>query len=118
MATEDYELISVDIAEPAFGIQLGKGLLRTHGAVHCAGPLGENGRPICCIHNPSNHHMLTWEQNWRGDRGIMERICPCHGVGHPDPDDLRIRTGADPGVHGCGGCCAQEPRVGETQTSG
>ena len=53
----------------------------------------------CCIHNPSPHHMHSWPQLWRDDRGIMERICP-HGVGHPDPDDRT--TGR---VHGCDGCC-------------
>lgn len=59
----------------------------------------------CCLHGPSDHHMATWRLNWREDREIMERLCPEHGVGHPDPDDLRIRSGVDPGVHGCCGCC-------------
>ena len=40
--------------------------------------------------------------HWREDRFIMERICE-HGVGHPDPDDKRVREGD--GVHGCDGCC-------------
>ena len=53
----------------------------------------------CCIHNPSNHHMVTWRQHWRFDRKIMERICK-HGCGHPDPDDLSTDR-----VHGCDGCC-------------
>ena len=57
------------------------------------------GRP-CCIHNPSDHHMRSWPQNFRQDRGMMERICP-HGIGHPDPDDPTTDT-----VHGCDGCCA------------
>ena len=39
----------------------------------------------CTIHNRSDHHMRSFPQHWRSDRGIMERICP-HGVGHPDPD--------------------------------
>jgi len=60
--------------------------------------------PPCCIHSPSDHHMRTWEQHWRPDRGIMERICP-HGIGHPDPDDRAIRLGHDEGTHGCDGCC-------------
>jgi hypothetical protein len=42
----------------------------------------------CCIHNPSDHHMRKWLMNYRQDKGMMERICPEHGVGHPDPDDL------------------------------
>jgi len=60
----------------------------------------------CCIHNPSDHHMVTWQQNWRADRKIMERMCP-HGVGHPDPDDADFRAsiGDTDTVHGCDGCC-------------
>ncbi len=53
----------------------------------------------CCIHYSSDHHMLGWPQNWREDKGQMERVCP-HGIGHPDPDDLYTDT-----VHGCDGCC-------------
>ena len=59
----------------------------------------------CPIHNPSDHPMKDFPTHWRDDRQIMERICP-HGVGHPDPDDLRIRNGEDRGVHGCDGCCS------------
>lgn len=55
----------------------------------------------CCIHNPSDHHMRTWPQHWRDDRGIMERICK-HGCGHPDPDDITINR-----IHGCDGCCSR-----------
>jgi len=54
----------------------------------------------CPIHNPSNHHMKDWEQNWRPDRRLIERICP-HGIGHPDPDDI-----ATDKTHGCDGCCS------------
>ena len=64
----------------------------------------------CAVHHPSDHHMVTWPQNWRGDRGLMERICP-HGVGHPDPDCLN-----PDGVHGCDGCCRRPtPESGETK---
>jgi hypothetical protein len=49
--------------------------------------------------------MITWPQNWRGDKGMMERFCP-HGVGHPDPDDLKVMTREGYGIHGCDGCCA------------
>lgn len=72
--------------------------LRTHGPKKCHSSL------VCAVHKPSDHHMRTWRQIWRWDRGIMERACP-HGIGHPDPDDHRIRTGLDIGVHGCDGCC-------------
>ncbi len=72
------------------------------------------GHP-CCIHNPSDHHMRDWPQNWRSDRGLMERICP-HGIGHPDPDHLdhierHLGREAAEGesTHGCDGCC-QVPR--------
>jgi hypothetical protein len=67
-------------------------VLRVHPKTKCKGQ-------HCCIHNPSDHHMKEWPQNWRGDRGIMERICP-HGIGHPDPDDP-----ATDKIHGCDGCC-------------
>jgi len=59
------------------------------------------GRP-CTIHHRTDHHMRAWPQNWRADRGMMERICP-HGVGHPDPDE---RPGINM-IHGCDGCCAE-----------
>lgn len=55
----------------------------------------------CPIHYPSQHHMRDWPTHWRGDRHIMERICP-HGIGHPDPDCMYAM--AD-NVHGCDGCC-------------
>jgi hypothetical protein len=65
----------------------------------------------CVIHNPSDHPMRNFPTHWRGDRGLMERICP-HGVGHPDPDDLayKRRMRGDgyvhaESVHGCCGCC-------------
>ncbi len=72
--------------------------LQTHTRKECVGYW-------CCIHYPSPHHMADWPQNWRGDRGIMERICK-HGVGHPDPDDPKS-TDRYEYVHGCDGCCAR-----------
>lgn len=70
----------------------GQVLVGVHPETACA------GRP-CCIHRPSEHHMATWPQNFRQDRGMMERLC-AHSVGHPDPDDPTDDT-----VHGCDGCC-------------
>lgn len=74
-------------------------------------PLAECIGQICCIHNPSEHAMRAFPQNWCVDRGLMERVCP-HGIGHPDPDDLAYkRRSRGPmysdweGVHGCDGCC-------------
>lgn len=102
------DLISLDhAAEPILGAQMhGPVALRTHSPDKCAGQ-------ACCVHNPSDHHMVAWRQNWRGDRGLMERMCP-HGIGHPDPDDIdfKRRTRGETfayyeGVHGCDGCCAK-----------
>jgi len=58
----------------------------------------------CTIHNRTDHHMRSFKQFYRFDRGIMERICS-HGIGHPDPDDFKIINGNDKGEHGCDGCC-------------
>jgi hypothetical protein len=72
-------------------------ILETHDSAACAG-----GR--CCIHNPSQHALDQAPLNWRSDRRIMERICP-HGIGHPDPDDVKVRSDRWESVHGCDGCC-------------
>lgn len=71
----------------------GQKLFNVHAPSKCAGE-------FCTIHNPSDHHMRDWAQNWRGDRGLMERLCPDHGIGHPDPDDPNPDR-----MHGCDGCC-------------
>lgn len=88
----------------------GQVIYNVHDPRDCAGR-------ACAVHNPTEHHMAAWPQNFRGDRGIIERICP-HRVGHPDPDhmawlDERVMLGElDPdyvwgeGAHGCDGCCA------------
>jgi hypothetical protein len=102
--TQDYDLVSLDhAAEPVFGAQAkGPHVLRTHPESACAG----DDRP-CVIHRPSDHHMRQMPLNWRGDTGVMERICP-HGVGHPDPDATAFAESQGRGyygVHGCDGCC-------------
>lgn len=71
--------------------------LTTHAKGKCVGQ-------FCTIHNHSDHHMIAWPQNWRSDRGIMERMCP-HGIGHPDPDDPKTQDRYE-AVHGCDGCCS------------
>ena len=71
-------------------------------------PKGKCAGEYCVVHNPSNHHMRSWRLHWRDDRGIFERICPVHGTGHPDPDQLDYwrLLGLDfMSVHGCCGCC-------------
>jgi hypothetical protein len=106
----DYDLIGVEGTDPMFGMQIGAVVLRTHGPTQCSGE-------FCCIHNPSDHHMKEWPQNWRDDRGLMERRCP-HGIGHPDPDDIahkeRMRGekfAHYEAIHGCDGCCSdRSPR--------
>ena len=96
-------------AEPTWGIQLPtevveQFVLRTHRADACT---GRN----CVIHNPSDHPLKDAPLNWRGDRGLMERICD-HGVGHPDPDDIAYKVSIGrmgEGVHGCcqNRCCSR-----------
>ena len=75
--------------------------LLTHSQVRCEGT-------HCPVHNPSNHHMKDWPQNYRDDLGCTERVCE-HGIGHPDPDDIMWEST----VHGCDGCCTPpaEPQV-------
>ncbi len=88
--------------EFSLGAAAGAAVLKNiHDPSLCAGE-------FCVIHNPSDHHMRTWELNWRDDKKQMERLCPTHGTGHPDPDDLafHVRQGRPwMGVHGCCGCC-------------
>lgn len=97
------DVILIQVTD-GFGFHRGKRRLKVHGPAQCEGE-------VCCVHNPSDHHMHAWLQCWRGDKGVMERLCP-HGVGHPDPDDLAYhakRGETWQSVHGCDGCCvAQE----------
>jgi hypothetical protein len=95
----EMEEVKLQVAEPFFGIQAGEQTLRVHNRKLCEGQ-------FCCIHNPSGHHMKDWPMNWRGDRRLMERLCP-HGVGHPDPDDAAYRAtlGDNDTTHGCDLCC-------------
>ena len=62
---------------------------------------------FCTIHNRSDHSMRKFPQHWRGDRGIMERICT-HGIGHPDPDEYKLTLNEYEGIHGCDGCCSED----------
>jgi hypothetical protein len=76
-----------------------EGSLHIHGASACA--------PPCPFHGPTDHHMRAWPMN-RRESGLIERICPQHGVGHPDPDSLAYWIALGRGylaIHGCCGCC-------------
>lgn len=80
----------------------------THGPDKC-------GASVCVIHNPSDHHMLTWELSFDPNMEYLAtRVCP-HGRWHPDPDSVAYFAhvyGADaaPGIrlHLCDGCCHPE----------
>ena len=99
---------------PADGIMLGPGRYKTGTGQEIVGvhPMTEDCvRYGCVIRAPSDHSMRSFPTYFRGDRGLMERICP-HGIGHPDPDHLSFvaRTrGEDAaraeGVDGCDGGC-------------
>lgn len=75
-------------------VSMGGVLLNTHHERMCS--------PPCCIHSPSDHHMRQWPQVWSQRIGVVFRQCT-HGEFHPDPDDLRARTGTV--LHQCDGCC-------------
>lgn len=74
--------IVVNVTDPLWGAVLGEMTLITHSREKCEG----RGIP-CCVHSPSDHHMVGWSMTWRADKGVMERKC-VHDVGHPDPDHL------------------------------
>ena len=73
-------------------------LTNVHQRGQCAGE-------YCTIHNRSDHHLRHWRQHWRGDRGIMERIDPVTGIGHPDLDSPWPNDSYE-WIHGCDGGCA------------
>lgn len=89
------------VAHPKYEVwDIASGELAIHARSVCAGR-------TCTIHNPSTHAMNAWPMHWRPDRHMMERMCPTHNVGHPDPDDAayRARQGDHDTVHNCCGCC-------------
>lgn len=75
-------------------------LLRTHTENRCQGQ-------VCCVHNPTDHHMVSWEQEWSPRQEMMYRICD-HEMIHPDPDDLQVRNLMGMVSHPCDGCCNPE----------
>lgn len=72
-------------------------LLKTHAETVCQGQ-------TCCIHNPSDHHMSGWDQQWDPQAEVMYRICE-HESLHPDPDDIYVRANRGMVSHPCDGCC-------------
>jgi hypothetical protein len=72
-------------------------LLRTHARTVCEGQ-------VCCVHNPSDHHMVTWDQEWDPRAEMMNRVCD-HDHVHPDPDDMFVRSQLGMVSHPCDGCC-------------
>lgn len=111
MSAAEHDLWWFDnLAEPGWGVQVAGGILRTHAPGQCSGE-------HCSIHNPSPNHMRAWPANWRGDRGLLERLCEC-SVGHPDFDHVahvrRTRgqaAASAESTHGCCGCCAFDLKV-------
>jgi hypothetical protein len=99
---DDSKVIIQNAAVGEFGHQRNDVVIgNIHPSWRCA------GRP-CVIHAPSDHHMRDWPLNWRDDEKQMERLCPDHAVGHPDPDDLAFQVSIGRGwmaTHGCCGCC-------------
>lgn len=91
---DNFEVLHMPTTDPFTGQHVGEQTIIVHAKSRCQGP-------ACCIHNPSDHHMVDWPQLWRADRNLMERTCP-HGIGHPDPDHI-----GDDLVHGCDGCCSK-----------
>lgn len=94
---DDYEVAHPPNVTVIEGIRL----VNVHPKSACAGR-------VCVIHNPTDHRMRSWKLLWRSDRGIFERLCPAHGVGHPDPDQGPYwrETGQEiQAIHGCCGCC-------------
>ena len=81
---------------PVIVCESGGVLVNIHQPDRCA------GRP-CCIHDPSDHPLRDAPLFWRS-AGFMERICE-HRIGHPDPDDVLVRSNAGYEIHGCDGCC-------------
>jgi len=96
----DPDVIRV-FATDGLGIFVGEVDLQVHPASMCFGDR-------CVIHKPTDHHMREWSLVWRRDKQCMERMCPEHSIGHPDPDDLtyHVANGREwIAVHGCCGCC-------------
>jgi len=78
--------------------------LRTHHADECVGQW-------CAIHRPMPGPWSSWPRYWRGDRRILERLCP-HGVGHPAAEMAETSPSWEL-IHGCDGCPCSPPQQEE-----
>lgn len=112
----DTEIWSFTATGPVFGEVRGATVMVN---VHPREVCQADGSRPCVLHNPSDHHMRDWPTLWRADRGLMERLCPDHGTGHPDPDHMWfVRHSRGPeaayweSIHGCCGCCHTD-RIGD-----
>lgn len=89
------------------------GTLKVHAAGTCQGDW-------CVVHKPMPGPWTDWPLHWRGDRNIMERICPC-GVGHPAAEQLGwwASSGREfMSIHGCCGRCKCGPGGVTRETGG
>ena len=77
----------------------GQKLRKVHSPIRCEGR-------HCCIHWPSNHHMVGWEMQFA--EGYMNRVCQ-HGQQHPDPDNYPKNWWP----HNCDSCCNPASQTGE-----
>lgn len=91
---DDYAKETYYEADNVYVTGVGQVLLNVHTRADCR-------TVYCTIHNPSNHSMRDFPTQFRADKGTLERLCE-HGVGHPDPDNIRFDYD---GIHGCDGCC-------------
>lgn len=99
---QEYDLIALEY----------QGIYSVHANSVCAGT-------SCCIHAPSDHHMVGWPLVF--DHGLAYlafRVCE-HGIPHPDPDSLaymRRQVGESAALilalHTCEGCCTKEGFIG------
>jgi hypothetical protein len=81
-------------------------VLSIHNAKDCSG--------WCAFHRPVPAVSNDWPMHWREDRGILERICPCHGIGHPDASQMLYMRSQGRGyenVHGCTTTCECGPMI-------
>lgn len=73
--------------------------LQTHNSGQCFGQW-------CAIHRPMPGPWESWPRQWRDDRGILERVCPC-GTGHPVAEMYEWAIANGKGFELVHGCCVE-----------